>query len=659
MKALIVRELRALKLPALILAAPMAMLWIALARTVLSARADEALTGERLFLLLLGWGVLLPMAAMGLGARLIARERAQREVEFSASWPVSRAQVWAAKLAVGLAGLAALIGMAWLFVATATPLGTSVEDAGVLTLGGPLGPHALVFTAVALALFGLGLLMSTIRPSPFDALGTGLLAALLLLIGLGILYADIIPQRWGPQIGFWPMDAAGSAGAYLIFATMLLIACAVASCLGCTRTLPLQFARRTWLTLGAGLALTLVAVVLLPIGLWRFGAPTAADIRAIAWAQTSPDGQWVCFREAPVSGHGAERARLWIVRTDGSGLRCVARAPVQNWGDWDAQRWLPFAWGPQTDQTFDPDFREWVWVWDMERMTARSVPTRPGSSTDAGLLQVSPDGRYLRAEAIFALGDEIALTDAQLPARADFAGWGDGRAYFEDDRALWALALPGGGLTRIADAPGQGSWGASVSPDERWIAWWLSGTREWPSLLLTDLRGQVRGRFSDMRIADGQPWSPDGRFLWARDSLRFLVISLGEEATIAEVAAPEGWHMFGPTVRWSPDGRRCAVWYAAGSGYARGSGEVPQAAWFVANADGSGLRKIGDVVGDEPQRWPYGAAGWTAAGRVVVLEDARRIVAIDPDTDEREVIFESRWTPPPAEEEVESASGGG
>lgn len=647
MKALIVRELRALKLPALILAAPMALLWIALARTVMGADANPALTGERLFLLLVGWGILLPMAAMGLGARLIARERAQREVEFSASWPVSRAQAWVAKLAVGLGGLAALIGMAWLFVATAAPLVKSVEDAGSMTLGGPLGPHALVFTAVAVALFGLGLLMSTIRPSPFDALGSGLLAALVLLIGLGIVFADIVPQRWGPQTGLWPMDVSGSAAAYLVFALMLLAACAVASFLGCTRTLPLQAARRTWLTLGAGVALTLVAAVLLPLGLWRFGAPTAADIRAITWPQTSPDGEWVWFADGVGTSPIPARSRLWIVRTDGTGLRCIARSPVQGWGTWDAQRWLPIIWGPRPEQTPDPDVREWVWVWDMERMAARSVPTLPGSRGRAGL-RVSPDGRYLHADALFALGDDIHLTEAQPPARADFAGWGDGRAYFEDDRALWALALPGGGLTRIADAPGAGRWSARVSPDGRWIAWLESKGNEWPELVLTDMRGEVRGRFSDLRLAEGQPWSPDGRFLWMYDSLRFLVISLGEEATIAEVAAPANWHMFGPTVRWSPDGRRCAVWYA------RGFGAPPHVAWFVANADGSGLRQIAEVVGAEPQRWPYGAAGWTAAGHVAVIEDARRIVAIDPDSGARVVIVEGQGAA-----EVQQAAGGG
>jgi len=650
-KALIVRELRALKGPALAVGALMALLWIALARAVLGADASVELTGERLFLILVAWGVLLPIAAMGLGARLIARERAHREVEFSASWPVSRARAWAAKLAVGLSALAVLIGLAWLAVVASSSLLQRAEDAGALTLGGPLAPPALVVVAIAVALFALGLLMSTIRPSPFDALGSGLLAALVLLIGLGIVYADIVPQRWGPQIGLWPMDVAGSASAYAAFAIMFAVACAAASFLGCARTLPLQFGRRSWLTLGVGAGLTLVAVVLLPLGLWRFGEPTAADIRAITWAQTSPDGEWVWFADGVGNSPVPERSRLWIVRTDGTGLRCIARAPVQGWGEWNAQRWLPFIWGPRPEQTFDPDVREWVWAWDMERMVARVVPTLPGSRGRTGL-QVSPDGRYLLAEAIFALGDDIRLREAQLPSGASFAGWGNGCAYFEDDRALWALGLPGGGLTRVADAPGEGQWGARVSPDGRWIAWSRSGIVEAAfGMVLTDMRGEVRGRFPAVRIAEREPWSPDGRFLWACDSLRFLVVGLGEEPTIAEVDAPEGWHMFGPTVRWSADGRTCAVWYA------RGFGAPPHVAWFVANADGSGLRKIAEPPGETPP-WPWSMVGWTAAGRVAVIEDARRIVAIDPDTSEREVIFESRWAPPPVEE-IERASGGG
>ncbi|MGD9497451.1 MAG: ABC transporter permease subunit [Armatimonadota bacterium] len=179
MKALIWRELRALRHAALVVGTLVVVLAVAFAGTLLGESPDKEATGKRLYLLFAGWTVLVPAIALSLGCRAFARERARREVEFSASWPVSRGQVWLAKTAVGLGALVALAGAGWLCVWAAAPLLAGLEAAEVVTLGAPFILHAVLISAGAVALFALGLLMSTIRPSPFDALGSSLLAALL------------------------------------------------------------------------------------------------------------------------------------------------------------------------------------------------------------------------------------------------------------------------------------------------------------------------------------------------------------------------------------------------------------------------------------------------------------------------------------------------
>ncbi len=633
MKALIVRELRALKIPALVV---LAVLIVALALEAPIGRA--APNGF--------WYVLLPLVGFAMGCWLIARERSARETEFSNSWPVSRRQVWWAKLIVGLLAIVLVYAIV-LGAALALP---GMQVSGFLLSPSDIGPLRVITDHLAptIALFGLGLLMSTIRPSPFDAMGASLLAAVLLLVGLWFAFCEFVPQHWGPQIGLWPLNPPVSMVAYIAFAVMLCLACAIASYVGFTRTLPLQFGRRTWLTLGAGVALTVVMIGALPVGLWLFGEPGLEDIRAIMWAQTSPDGRWIAFDDVtPPPRHAedgsgvqqwSECYRLWIVRGDGGDLRCVARWPVRITADWESDRWLPFAWGPSWSDSFMANQGRWLWTWDMERMAPRKLPHPPDDAEEIGRLTVSPDGEYLMGAKLLRLGEHSRKIDAELPLGGHFAGWGRNRAYVDVAKggreALWAITLPGGGLKRVAEAPDTGQWGASVSPDERWIAWsQYDGERS--TLVLEETATGREWKFEGLsRLWHG--WSPDGRFLWSRGPSGYRVIPLATEPTDRAMELPVGSPGLHCHMHWSPDGGWCAL-----AVQEEREGNHRRRAVLVAKADGGNLHQ----VAASPGRVALGMwqlVGWLADGRVVILEEHTRFVAIDPDTREREVVFEVR-----------------
>jgi hypothetical protein len=642
-----VREMRALKTPVLMGAG--ALLALLLLQVLLTPEhwGREAATNGL-------WYYVLPLMGLMIGCLLIARERTQREIEFSHSWPVSRRQIWAAKLIVGLLATAVIFAVV-MSVALALP--------GSWLLRYMLSPREMTAPAVVLELlaptvllFGLGLLMSTVCPTPFNSIGASMLTVLLLAGGVWFTYTGFVADRWGPALGFWPPDIGASASVFVALAVMLGIAGAVASYLGFTRTLPLQFIRRLWLTLGVGLGLTVVVAALLPLELWLFGEPNAEDISSIGWGQTSPDGRWIAFNDEAAQAYygedggrhisGTQRYRAWIIRTDGSGLECIGRWPAAFVGSWQHQRWLPLHWRG-SDREAGKEFR---WVWDAERMRLRKLPTPLGNwqVNASQTLQTSRGGRYLLLYPhIISLDDEFVLTRAQFPDDAEFAGWAsdDSRIYFVSShkpdgnfgpKALWAMSLPGGGIERVQVSPSATVTSCSVSPDGRWVAWSKSSPEDQRYLIVQSYPdGETTARFEGAALP--RPpwgWSPDGRFLWARAYWKWTVISLGEELSARQVGPDWSETLTARDLHWSVDGSRCI--FACG----RASAEGWQHAAFVANADGSGMRKIAG----SPSRAPFlswGLAGWSDDDRVVLREDLRLLVAIDPDTLAREIIFEA------------------
>jgi hypothetical protein len=123
MKALIWRELRAVRNPALVL------LGALIAVLALDAPIGDAAPNGY-------WYGLLPLVGFAMGCWVIARERGARELEFSNAWPVSRRQVWWAKLIVGLTGVILVYAIV-LGAALALP-GTRVQ--GFLFAHTDLGP---------------------------------------------------------------------------------------------------------------------------------------------------------------------------------------------------------------------------------------------------------------------------------------------------------------------------------------------------------------------------------------------------------------------------------------------------------------------------------------------------------------------------------------
>lgn len=644
MRALIWREIRALRNPALI------GVGIALALGLLVTRGlwgapSEAAIGQTLRVLFVGWAVLIPLAGLMLGCNMIAQERARREEPFSHSWPVSASAAWAAKLIVGLGALvvfAVLLAAADVLVAELVAEGMhgyTVQEHGDWERALQWAPLP---AAIALALFGIGLLMSTIRPSPFEALASAIIAIILLIVALGYLFLDFIPQRWGPEIGLWPTIPPAGMGTYVAAGLMLFVACAVGSYLGFTRTRPLQFGRRMWSALGWGSGLTVLMVVLLPIGVRFFGEPRPDDITMIAEAQTSPDGRWTSITDA-WGVQNATPARLWIMSADGTDLRCISRWPVRADAEWQHPRWLPFIWGPSWAEESIVTRGQWIWAWDMEQMAARKLPHPPHDLSSYLPMSISPDGRYFMGNWIIRL-DDLSAEPIPLPRNANFAGWGPepDRVYLTlpgregAHESVWSMRLPDGGdLRRFAEAPDDRDWGARVSPDGRWVRWSHYAGQD-HTMVLEEVASGGEWTFGHAQsIYHG--WSPDGRFLWFRDPGGHCTVPLTEEPTRRRVDLPEPWWPWRNVVHWSVDGDRCA--FAASR--SRGRAPYRQLAVFVANADGTGARM---VCRGEPEGDPMhpAIAGWREDGRVVVVEDYRTLVAIDPETGERAVVFEVR-----------------
>jgi len=647
-KQLIVREMRALKTPVLMGTGALLALLLLEALLTPADWGREAATNSL-------WYYVLPLMGLMIGCLLFARERTQREIEFSHSWPVTRRQMWVAKLVAGLLATG-VIYVVVMSVALALPGSSLLRH---MLVPGEMTVPAVVLELLAptILLFGIGMLMSTVCPNPFNAKGATMLTVLLLAVGVWFAYTGFVAERWGPAIGFWPPDIGASAGGFVALAVMMGIAGVVGSYFGFTRTLPLQFTRRIWLALSVGVALTVVATVLLPLGLWLFGEPNAEDIVGIVWGQTSPDGRWVVFKDLVTRneyGEGggthyigpAQRYRGWIIRTDGSGLECIGRWPVAYVGSWSHQRWLPLGWG--RNDMFQTG--SLTWVWDAERMRLRKLPTPPGLwRVDwSQALHTSPGGRYLLIHPfIVSLGDEFALANAQLPRFAEFAGWApdDSRIYFVSTRkqdgdfgpkALWAMSLPAGGLERIQVSPSATVTSCGVSPDGRWVAWSRSHPVDERYLVVQSLADDgPTARFEGVGVWSGTfRWSPDGRFLWARSGGQWTVISLDEELSTRQVGPAWSESLNGRDLRWSVAGDRCV--FSCG----RGQDQERRRAVFVANADGSDMRKIADAP-PGPSFWLWGMVGWSDDDRVIVREEYRHFVAIDPDTLQRETIFEA------------------
>jgi ABC-type transport system involved in multi-copper enzyme maturation permease subunit len=316
-----------------------------------------------------GLASLAPLYLVWVGANALARERAAGTLEVLGALPVTRARVWMVKVGVALVQVL-VIGLVTAAIATS------------LTQNWYAANHFVAYAlsnvaaacVVGLFLFSLGLITSGVRQTPFDAL---LFTALLLLgtVVAGLfLSTDLLPRLCGPQLGIiYPGIPGWTFG---VLALTLSIVFLSASAAGWIRTAPLAYEARQWRTVRWALALLVVAVPGFFLGVRYLGQPRRADIAMLTATTLSPDGQWIAFDDCP-GLREIDNCRLWLMRTDGTGLRCLSRRPAEHGFVWSADsRRLYFTWGnPNVTFTFLGTKEEWAqgleWQWQAEVPSGR------------------------------------------------------------------------------------------------------------------------------------------------------------------------------------------------------------------------------------------------------------------------------------------------
>lgn len=192
MRALLVKELREVLLPALLAWGAMVLMAVL---DVRSHRFREQDLGSSLwFYIVLSFA----LALFG-GAQALARESRAQQV-FVASWPLRRRAVWGLKAAAGAATAAAAIGLG--YVCCVAIVGPQAQQVWSL----PLGPADACqvqqcFVALLAGAYALGLLWSGLAGSPPVAAGLAAITAL----ALGDLAT--IAFRIGAR-GIWPWPGA-------------------------------------------------------------------------------------------------------------------------------------------------------------------------------------------------------------------------------------------------------------------------------------------------------------------------------------------------------------------------------------------------------------------------------------------------------------------
>ena len=584
------------------------------------------------------WFLATPVLAVLAGCYAIARERARRTVEWGSCFPVSRAQVWVAKFTVSLLALA-LVYLVTACLAAWADTAMFVEEMAPSTDANVT--YISLHMAAVLLLFSLAFVLSGVRRDPLDALLVTVLAALVICIGWLFATADILPHFFGPQLGMLWATFPPSTG--LVLGLLLAVVFLAASAYGIIATPPLSFGRRVRRTVALG---SVLVVLLLPsflIGVRYFGEPSVENIPGFQYGEVSDDGRWIAFLDNRTV-NCAPANRLWVVRPDGTGLRCLARGPVGNF------RWMPdneslfVRWGSKAaDVHFLPRPSEclyWPWIVHVSGQKRR-LPIPPG--VEDWSLAISPKGTYWNYGAGFMrLKPTVELVPAS--ALADFRGWAEDESAFYSSvsiggqSTLWKSELPSGKLLGpVAENP-PGADLLMLSPRAEWIAWeHREEVREQGHLLqktvkttLERLDGSARLQFDGGPFWMGWSWSPDLRHFWLRRDDRVLVADLVEGRIVRELA-DDAWT--GENVRyrlwWSPDASRVAFHTAWPSW------EPPTAHTWVAKADGTDLRQVASA---DRETLNFGG-GWTVDNRLVLQPDSKRLILLDPDTGEQTEIL--------------------
>jgi len=645
MKALIWKEVREMAVPAAVVVAIQALLTLNDLRFPESSNIPTVLPS--LFLFFGG-----PLLGLLAGCWAIARERQGGTDILQGAMPVSRARIWSVKLVTALLVLALVYALLVGLTAIAHPefltdFLLEAEEFGVVSLW--------LHIAITFFMFALGFVLSGIRRHAFEAVLVAALSCLLLGLFWMFLTADVLPRFWGPQLGI--LYSVTPVTTPILLAVLLGGGLLIASGYGFIGAPPLAYGRRYWRTVALGTALFVVTVPLFFVGVRYLGEPQAEDIGQIDWASTSPDGEWIGFVDwfYPFNGISPTgEMRLWLMRSDGTSLRCLARGPVitSSWsGD---SRQVGVIWGDHQAHFHFLPAKKLVWAWLLDLSTDQWTRLPVEYASDSYGMDFSPGGNYLEVEnTFFRLKPRLETISARLPDRAGVSSnhWAadDSRFYFsrkdKDDpqvQHLWAMEMASGRLVGPLATSPPGFRAPHILPGGEWVEG--QRVREFPRGDYTSYEGveAMVQRLSDGETFEVQGWPFSNirarslRYLWVQRGRAIEIVDLEQQHVIRKLSG-EAWEgkPLG-RLHWSRDGTKAAFrtqWRSPESREDNG----PVHLW-VANGDGTGLRYLKE--GDR-RYWGFEVAGWTADGRIVVVVDQKRLVTLDPDTGEETILLRS------------------
>ncbi|MBO4207266.1 VWA domain-containing protein [Micromonospora echinofusca] len=336
------------------------------------------------------------------------------------------------------------------------------------------------------------------------------------------------------------------------------------------------------------------------------GGPGSVDQPAL-----SPDGRRVAF-----TSDRAGNADIWLVGTDGSGLRRLTDHPAaDSWPTWspDGTR---IAFGSTRD---DPAGD--IHVVPATGGTPVRVTDGPAADTQPAW---SPDGRRLAFTT-------TRFAPAATPPVAGAPPAGSTSA----PRAVATVAVGGGPVTRVVTGPGDASEPA-WSPDGTRIAFTTTGDDP-----AGDIHVSAAGRVTPVATGPlaehGPAWSPDGDLLWTATERAASTDVWTAHATGGDRrdhTARPGMSESAPA--FSPDGTRLAY-----------SAEQPGTGTRIVVADATGadpqtLTPVGTVAGDRDTDPAWSPAGDAIAFTrhpadparpsrilIVTVPDARLLSTVD------------------------------